>query len=73
MKQESIAVTGAGGFIGGVLIAEFRRQCYTKLRAIDIKPLDEWRLRFDDVENTCAWIYGQYAAREKGLVAAGVH
>ena len=53
MKQELIAVTGAGGFIGGALIAEFRRQGYTKLRAIDIKPLDEWYLHFDDVENLC--------------------
>ena len=51
MKQELIAVTGAGGFIGGALIAEFRRQGYTNLRAIDIKPLDEWYLHFDDVEN----------------------
>jgi GDP-D-mannose 3', 5'-epimerase len=51
MKQELIAVTGAGGFIGGALIAEFRRQDYTRLRAIDIKPPDEWYLRFDDVEN----------------------
>jgi GDP-D-mannose 3',5'-epimerase len=51
MKQELIAVTGAGGFIGGALIAEFRRQGYTKLRAIDIKPLNEWYLHFDDVEN----------------------
>jgi len=51
MQQELIAVTGAGGFIGGALIAEFRRQGYTNLRAIDIKPLDEWYLHFDDVEN----------------------
>jgi GDP-D-mannose 3',5'-epimerase len=51
MKQELIAVAGAGGFIGGALISEFRRQGYTRLRAIDVKPLDEWYQRFDDVEN----------------------
>jgi hypothetical protein len=51
MQQELIAVTGAGGFIGGALIAEFRRQGYPNLGAIDIKPPDEWYLCFDDVEN----------------------
>jgi nucleoside-diphosphate-sugar epimerase len=53
MKHELIAVTGAGGFIGGALIADFRRQGYTNLRAIDVKPFDEWYQRFDDVENLC--------------------
>src|ERR1700691_3711101 len=51
MKNELVAITGAGGFIGGSLIEDFRRQGYTNLRAIDIKPFDEWYQRFDDVEN----------------------
>src|SRR5215207_7754868 len=46
-----IVVTGAGGFIGGHLIADLRRQGYRRLRAVDIKPLDEWYQCFDDVEN----------------------
>ena len=46
-----VVVTGAGGFIGGHLIADLRRQGYRRLRAVDIKPLDEWYQRFDDVEN----------------------
>jgi GDP-D-mannose 3',5'-epimerase len=49
--KESIVVCGAGGFIGGHLIAQLRRQGATKLRAVDIKPLDEWYQKFDDVEN----------------------
>ena len=50
MKEKLTVITGAGGFIGGALIAEFRRQgC--KIRAVDIKPLDEWYQVFDDVEN----------------------
>src|ERR1700676_2137507 len=44
-------VTGAGGFIGGHLVAEFRRLCYQRIRAVDVKPLNEWYQRFDDVEN----------------------
>ena len=49
--KESIVVGGAGGFIGGHLIAELRRQGATKLRAVDVKPLAEWYQTFDDVEN----------------------
>jgi GDP-D-mannose 3', 5'-epimerase len=44
-------VTGAGGFIGGALVADLRRQGHTKIRAVDIKPLAEWYQAFDDVEN----------------------
>jgi nucleoside-diphosphate-sugar epimerase len=50
-KNELIVVTGGGGFIGGHLIADLRRQGFTRLRAVDIKPVDEWYQRFDDVEN----------------------
>ncbi len=46
-----ILVCGAGGFIGGHLIADLRRQGHTNLRAVDKKPLGEWYQRFDDVEN----------------------
>ena len=50
-KSDLIVVTGAGGFIGGHLVADLRRQGHTRLRAVDIKPLDQWYQRFDDVEN----------------------
>jgi GDP-D-mannose 3',5'-epimerase len=51
MKDELVVVTGAGGFIGGAMVAEFRRQGYRKIRAVDIKPFEEWYQRFADVEN----------------------
>ena len=50
-KQNLIVVTGAGGFIGGNLISALRAQGRQRLRAIDVKPLDDWYQRFDDVEN----------------------
>ncbi|MDE3166307.1 MAG: NAD-dependent epimerase/dehydratase family protein, partial [Acidobacteriota bacterium] len=50
-KDELVLITGAGGFIGGSLVADFRRQGYTRIRAVDIKPFAEWYQRFDDVEN----------------------
>jgi GDP-D-mannose 3', 5'-epimerase len=51
MKDELVSITGAGGFIGGAMVAELRLQGYRRIRAIDIKPFDEWRQIFDDVEN----------------------
>ena len=50
--MSKILVCGAGGFIGGHLIADLRRQGHTQLRAVDKKPLSEWYQRFDDVENS---------------------
>lgn len=50
-KNQLISVCGAGGFIGGAMIADLRRQGFTRLRAIDLKPADQWYQRFDDVEN----------------------
>src|SRR5436190_6299825 len=44
-------VCGAGGFIGGHLVAELRHLSLGTLRAVDLKPIDEWYQRFDGVEN----------------------
>ena len=49
--MNKILVCGAGGFIGGHLIADLRRRGHTNLRAVDKKPFSEWYQRFDDVEN----------------------
>ena len=46
-----ILVTGAGGFIGGHLIADLRRSGYTRLRAVDVKPVSDWYQSFPDVDN----------------------
>ena len=51
MKDHPTVVTGAGGFIGGHLVADLRRQGYRRIRAVDIKPLNDWYQRFPDVEN----------------------
>lgn len=44
-------MTGAGGFIGGNLVAALRTRDLHRIRAIDIKPFGEWYQRFEDVEN----------------------
>jgi nucleoside-diphosphate-sugar epimerase len=54
MTDRTILVAGAGGFIGGHLVGRLLQQGYTRIRAVDIKPLDEWYQVFDDVENQIA-------------------
>ncbi|MBU6383438.1 MAG: NAD-dependent epimerase/dehydratase family protein [Verrucomicrobia bacterium] len=50
-KEDLILVAGAGGFIGGHLVASLIRDGYENIRAIDIKPLEEWHQTFEEVEN----------------------
>ena len=50
-REELIVITGAGGFIGGHLVAAYRAREHKAIRAVDIKPLGDWYQRFDDVEN----------------------
>ena len=50
-SKSSVVVCGAGGFIGGALVAELRKRGFRKLRAVDRKPASEWYQQFDDVEN----------------------
>lgn len=45
-----VVVTGGGGFIGGHLVADLRRSG-VQVRAVDVKPLDEWSQAFPDVDN----------------------
>ena len=51
MQTKKIVVCGGGGFIGGHLIADLLRQGHRDLRAVDIKPFDEWYQVFPNVEN----------------------
>ena len=44
-------VPGAGGFIGGALVADLRRRGVTRIRAVDVKPVEEWYQVSDEVEN----------------------
>src|SRR5438270_13760751 len=48
--RERALVTGAGGFIGGHLVGRLLGEG-TSVRAVDVKPLDEWYQRHDKAEN----------------------
>ncbi len=51
MSSKKIVVCGGGGFIGGHLVADLLRQGRDDIRAVDLKPLNEWYQRFPGVEN----------------------
>ncbi len=51
MKCGLTVVAGAGGFIGGHLVAALLRQGQGPIRAIDSKPIDSWWQTFPEVEN----------------------
>ena len=41
-KNDLIVIAGAGGFIAGSLVRYFHDQGFTRIRAVDKKPLPEW-------------------------------
>ena len=51
MEDRYYVVAGAGGFIGGHLVAFLRKKGIARIRAVDIKPFEKWQQRFDDVDN----------------------
>ncbi|WP_174242239.1 NAD-dependent epimerase/dehydratase family protein [Granulicella sp. WH15] len=50
-KTPKAVVCGAGGFIGGHLVKGLLSQGIQVIRAVDIKPLDEWHQLSPEVEN----------------------
>ena len=52
-KDYIIVITGGGGFIGGNLAKYFYDQGFTRIRAVDKKPVCNWYLRIPDAENLC--------------------
>ncbi|WP_251952469.1 NAD-dependent epimerase/dehydratase family protein [Salinibacter ruber] len=49
--DKTVVVCGAGGFIGGHLVADLLRQGYDAVRAVDIKPPSQWFQKFDRADN----------------------
>lgn len=50
-KDNLIVITGAGGFIGGALTRYFHDQGFTRIRAVDKKPLPQWYQKVPGVES----------------------
>ena len=51
LTNEKIVVCGAGGFIGGHLVKDLLAKNLNVVRAVDVKPLNEWYQTSKGVEN----------------------
>ncbi len=51
IKGRRILVCGAGGFIGGHLVKNLKATGAGEIRAVDIKPVDEWYQKTEGAEN----------------------
>jgi GDP-D-mannose 3',5'-epimerase len=69
MSSGKIVICGAGGFIGGHLVADLLRQGHTDIRAVDLKPSGEWYQFSPKVENLQLDLQDR-AACEKALQGA---
>lgn len=50
-RSDPVLVCGAGGFIGGWLVRYLQEKGFTDLRAIDIKPIEQWHQVLSGVDN----------------------
>ena len=49
-KDDLIVIGGGGGFIGGALARYYTKKGFTRIRAVDKKPLPEWYQRVPGAE-----------------------
>ena len=54
LKGKAAVVCGGGGFIGGHLVKTLLAKGVNVIRAVDVKPLDEWYQVAPEVENVVA-------------------
>jgi GDP-D-mannose 3',5'-epimerase len=60
-RGESAVVCGAGGFIGGHLVKGLIASGVKVIRAVDIKPLEDWYQQTDGVENLTLDLKDRYS------------
>jgi nucleoside-diphosphate-sugar epimerase len=51
LNNQNVVICGAGGFIGGHLVNRLLKQGIRTVRAVDVKPLDEWCQKSPEAEN----------------------
>jgi len=72
-KDDLILIAGAGGFIGGALTRRFHEQGFTRIRAVDKKPLPMWYQRVPGVESLCADLSDEASATKAAEGAVEVY
>jgi nucleoside-diphosphate-sugar epimerase len=73
LKGEKAVVCGAGGFIGGHLVKSLLENGVEVMRAVDVKPLDEWYQVTDAVENVSLDLKDAESCHEAAKGAALVY
>jgi GDP-D-mannose 3', 5'-epimerase len=61
--MNEVVVCGAGGFIGGHLVADLLREGRARVRAVDVKPTGEWFQVFGEADNRVADLSDRDACR----------
>jgi len=72
-RNDLIVIAGAGGFIAGALTRHFHDQGFTRIRAIDKKPLPQWYQRVEGVESLCLDLSDEANCRKACEGAAEVY
>jgi GDP-D-mannose 3',5'-epimerase len=71
-SRNVVVVAGAGGFIGGHVVAALRARGVKRIRGVDVKPPHEWHQFFPDVDNRVLDLSGRDACYEAAAGAASV-
>ena len=72
-KDELLLIAGAGGFIAGNLVAWFTEKGFTRIRAVDKKPLREWYRVTPGAESLCLDLSDQMNCRHAAEGAREVY
>jgi len=72
-KDELLLIAGAGGFIAGNLVAWYKERGFTRIRAVDKKPLREWYRVTPGVESLCLDLSDQVNCRHAAEGAREVY
>ena len=73
MKEKLVVVAGGGGFIGGHLVRYLLERGHTRIRSVDIKPVEEWYQCFDEADNVVADLKDRQACMEACGGAADIY
>jgi nucleoside-diphosphate-sugar epimerase len=64
LTSERVVVCGAGGFIGGHLVKSLQSQGVDVIRAIDLKPVEEWYQSSKGIDNVSADLKDKMACQQ---------